>query len=58
MAALVALGYWNESISELMCNNPKEDHVDMSAYIKLGEIMSIFSQDIERKRNLREDKGP
>ena len=37
-----SLGYWNESIYELMCNNPKEDHVDMNAYIKLGEIMSIF----------------
>ena len=32
-------------------NNPKLDHVNMNAYIKFGEILSICSQDIERKRN-------
>ena len=34
-----------------MCNNPNEDVVNMNAYIKFGEILSIFPQDIERKRN-------
>ena len=33
-----------------MCNNPKPDHVNMNAYIKFGEILSICSQDIEWKR--------
>ena len=32
-----------------MCNNPKLDHVNMNAYIKFGEILSIRPQDIERK---------
>ena len=29
----------------------------MNAYIKFGEIMSSFSQDIERKRNYGVNKG-
>ena len=31
-----------------MRNNPKLDLVNMNAYIKFGEIMSIFSQDTEQ----------
>ena len=31
-----------------MCNNPNVDLVNMNAYIKFGEILSICSQDIER----------
>ena len=31
----------------MMCNNPNIDHVNMNAYIKFGEILSICSQDIE-----------
>ena len=38
---------------KMMCNNPDVDHVNMNAYIKFGEILSICSQDIERKQ-----KGP
>ena len=34
-----------------MCNNPNIDLVNINAYIKFGEIMSVCSQDIERKRN-------
>ena len=34
-----------------MCNNPKLDLVNMNAYIKFGEILSICSKDIERKQN-------
>ena len=33
-----------------MCYNPKVDLVNMNAYIKFGEILSICSQDIEQKR--------
>ena len=39
-------------------NNPKLDLVNMNAYIKFGEIMSIRSQDIGRKRNLGVNQGP
>ena len=41
-----------------MCNNPNVDLVNMNAYIKLGEILSICSQDMERKRNFSENQGP
>ena len=41
-----------------MCNNPKPDLVNMNAYIKFGEILSICSQDIERKRNFGVNQGP
>ena len=42
----------------MMCNNPNVDLVNMNAYIKFGEILSICSQDIERKRNFYVDQGP
>ena len=41
-----------------MCNNPNDDLVNMNAYIKFGEILSICSQDIERKQNFGINKGP
>ena len=34
-----------------MPSNPKLDPVNINAYIKFGEILTICSQDIERKRN-------
>ena len=34
---------------KMMCNNPNVDLVNMNAYIKFGEILSICSQYIERK---------
>ena len=43
---------------KLTCNNPKLDLVNMNAYIKLGEILSICSQDIERKRNFGINQAP
>ena len=39
-------------------NNPKVDLVNIDAYIKFGEILSIFSQDIEQKQNFGVNKGP
>ena len=30
-----------------MCNNPNIDLVNMNAYMKFGEILSICSQDIK-----------
>ena len=35
-----------------MCKNPDVDLVNMIEYIKFGEILTICSQDIERKPNL------
>ena len=35
----------------MTCNNPKLDLVNINAYIKFGEILSVCSQDIERKWN-------
>ena len=40
-----------------MCNNPDIDLVNMIAYIKFGEILSICSQDIERKLNFGANQG-
>ena len=42
----------------MMCNNPNVDLVNMNAYIKFGEILSICSQDIELKRNYGVNQGP
>ena len=42
----------------MMCNNPNLDLVNMIAYIKFGEILSICSQDIEWKRNFGVNQGP
>ena len=42
----------------MMCDNPKLDHVNMNAYIKFGEKMSVGSQDIERKVNFGLNQGP
>ena len=41
-----------------MGNNPKLDLVNMNAYIKFGKFLSIYSQDIERKRNFGVNQGP
>ena len=38
-------------VRKMMCNNPKLDLVNMNAYIKFGENLLIYSQDIEQKRN-------
>ena len=41
-----------------MCNNPNVDLLNMNAYIKFGEILSICSQDIEQKQNSGVNQGP
>ena len=33
-------------------NSPNLDLININAYIKFGEILSIYFQDIERKQNL------
>ena len=39
-------------------NNPKLDVVNVDAHTKFGRILSIRSQDIERKRNSDVNQGP
>ena len=46
------------NVRKMMCNNPNVDLVNMNAYIKFDKILSICSQDIERKRNVGVNEGP
>ena len=39
-------------------NNPKLDLVNVDAHKKIGKILSIRSQVIERKRNADINQGP
>ena len=39
-------------------NNSKLDHVNVDVHTKFGQILSIPSQDIERKRNSDVNQGP
>ena len=39
-------------------NNPKLDHVNVDVHTKFGPILSMRSQDIERKRNSDVNQGP
>ena len=39
-------------------NNPKLDIVNVNVHTKFGQILSIGSQDIERKRNSDVNQGP
>ena len=41
-----------------MRNNPNLDIVNINAYLKFGEILSICSQDIEQKQNSDISQGP
>ena len=39
-------------------NNPKVDLVNVDVHTKFGQILSICSQDIERKQNFDINQGP
>ena len=39
-------------------NNPKLDLVNVDAHKKIGNILSICSQDIDRKQNSHVNQGP
>ena len=39
-------------------NIPKLDHVNVDVHTKFGQILSMRSQDIERKRNSDVNQGP
>ena len=45
-------------MQKMSCDNPNIDLVNMNAYIKFDEILSISSQDIERKQNFGINQGP
>ena len=45
-------------LRKMMCNNPKLDLVNVVVHTKFGRILSIHSQDIERKRNSDVNQGP
>ena len=42
----------------MTCNNPKLGLVNVDACKKTGKILSIHSQDIERKQNSDVNQGP
>ena len=42
----------------MMGNNPKLDHINVDVHTKFGSILSISSQDSERKRNSDVNQGP
>ena len=46
------------NVRNMTANSSKVDLVNIKAYIKFGEIMSVYSQDIERKRNSAANQGP
>ena len=45
-------------LQKMTGNNPKLDLVNVVVHIKFGQILSIRSQDIERKRNSDVNQGP
>ena len=45
-------------LQKMTGNNPKLDLVNVDVYTKFGRILSICSQDIERKRNSDINQGP
>ena len=45
-------------LRKMMGNNPKLDLVNVDVHIKFGQILSIGSQDIERKQNSDVNQGP
>ena len=46
------------NMQKMICNTPNIDIVNMNAYIKFGGILSICSQDFERKLNFDVNQGP
>ena len=45
-------------LHKMTCNNPKLDPVNADVHTKYGQILSICSRDIERKRNFDINQGP
>ena len=45
-------------LQKMTGNNPKLDHVNVDVHTNFGQILSIHSRDIERKRNSDVNQGP
>ena len=45
-------------LRKMTSNNPKLDLVNVDVHTKFGQILSICSRDIERKRNYDFNQGP
>ena len=45
-------------LRKMMGNNPKLDLINADEHTKFGQILSIGSRDIERKRNFDINQGP
>ena len=45
-------------LQKIMGNNPKLELVNIDVHTKFGQILSICSQDIERKQNFDVNQGP
>ena len=45
-------------LQKITGNNTKLDHVNVDVHTKFGRILSMCSQDIERKRNSDVNQGP
>ena len=46
-----------KSLQKMTGNNPKLDFVNVDVHTKFGQILSICSRDIERKRNSDVNQG-
>ena len=45
-------------LRKMMGNNPKPELVNVDVHTKFGQILPIYSQDIEWKRNFDVNQGP
>ena len=50
--------YSVKTLRKMMGNNPKLELVNVDVHTKFGQILSIFSQDIEQKQNFDVNQGP
>ena len=51
-------GHNSVALQNLTLYNPNLDTIKVNVYTKFGKILSIGSQDIERKRNFEINQGP
>ena len=56
--AQIKCHYSGKNLQKMTCTDPKIDVVNNIAYLKFGEVLSICSQDIERKQTFGINQGP
>ena len=54
----LAQGPQRSDAGKMICNNPKVDIININAYIKFDEILSICSQDNQVKQSFGVNQGP